>query len=343
MRVLVTGYGGFLGKAICHQLLHAGHTVTGLARSSYDDLRRAGVATLQGDIRDRDCISQACRGQDAVIHTAAKAGVWGRWQDYYQINTLATKHVVEACKIHGVPILVHCSSPSVTFEGKHQTGIDETVPYPSKWLCYYPQTKALAEKLVLEANSSGQFSTVALRPHLIWGEGDPHLIPRVIERCLAKRLLCIGSGKNLIDTVHVDNAASAHVLALHTLANESHKAAGKAYFVTDGEPIGCWDWISMLLKFAGLEVPSRHISLSFAYALGYCLEVAYKIAMKSDEPPMTRFVAKQLGLDHYFSIEAARRDLNYQPLVNRSVTLEMMRPWMEGLAKSLSEKTKNRG
>jgi len=338
MRVLVTGYGGFLGKAICHQLLCAGHTVTGLARNSYDDLKRAGVTTLQGDIRERECISQACRGQDAVIHTAAKAGVWGRWQDYYQINTLATQHIVEACKAHGVPILVHCSSPSVTFVGKHQTGIDETVPYPSKWLCYYPQTKALAEKLVLAANSTGQFSTAALRPHLIWGEGDPHLIPRVIERCLAKRLRCIGSGKNLIDTVHVDNAASAHLLALHTLASEPRKAAGKAYFITDGEPIACWDWIRMLLSVAGLEAPKGHIPLNVAYALGYFLEVAYKISRKNAEPPMTRFVAKQLGLDHYFSIEAARRDLNYQPLVNRSATLEIMRPWMEGLAKRHSPK-----
>lgn len=338
MRVLVTGYGGFLGKAICHQLIRAGHTVTGIARSSYADLKRVGVRTLQGDIRDRDCISQACCGQDAVIHTAAKAGVWGRWQDYHQVNTVATQHIVEACQRHGVPILVYCSSPSVTFEGKHQTGIDETVPYPSKWLCYYPQTKALAEKMVLAANSTGQFSTVALRPHLIWGEGDPHLIPRVIERCLAKRLVCIGSGKNLIDTVHVDLAAAAHLLALHTLANEPHKAAGKAYFITDGEPIGCWDWISMLLIVAGLEVPKGHIPLNVAYAVGYCLEIAYKIGKKSVEPPMTRFVAKQLGLDHYFSIEAARRDLNYQPLINRSATLEIMRPWMEGLAKRHSPK-----
>ena len=338
MRVLVTGYGGFLGKAVCLQLLKAGHSVTGLARQAYSELSRLGVSPLQGDIRDRDCILNACRGHDAVIHTAAKAGVWGSWDEYYNVNTQATKFIIDACQKQHVPILVHCSSPSVTFDGRHQSGIDETVPYPTRWLCHYPHTKALAEQAVLAAHEPGKLVTVALRPHLIWGEDDPHLIPRVIDRCLQKRLICIGDGNNQIDTVHVDHAASAHLLAMNVLANEPIKAGGKAYFITDGEPIGCWQWMCLLLTTAGLQVPTRHIPLGLAYALGAMLEAAYKLSLKKTEPPMTRFVAKQLGLDHYFSIDAARRDLNYCPQIDRLATLQAMRPWMEGLVRRVSPK-----
>lgn len=341
MRVLVTGYGGFLGKSICLQLLKAGHTVTGLARQAYGDLARLGVETLQGDVRDPERIMQACRGQDAVIHTAAKAGVWGAWDDYYCVNTAATLHIIAACQKHQVPTLVHCSSPSVTFAGQHQSGIDETVPYPTRWLCHYPHTKALAEQAVLQANEPGKLATVALRPHLIWGQDDPHLIPRVLERCLQKRLIRLGDGNNKIDTVHVENAANAHVLALNTLATEPHKAGGKAYFITDGDPIGCWQWISMLLTTAGLEVPKRQISLAVAYTLGAVLEVAYKLSGKASEPPMTRFVAKQLGLDHFFSIEAARRDLNYQPKIDRAALLQEMQPWMSSLVNRHSPKARH--
>ena len=333
MRILVTGYGGFLGKAICRQLLQAGHQVTGIARQNYPEMRSLGIVTIQGDVRDRACLLKACDQKDAVIHTAAKAGVWGSWRDYYEINTLATKHLVDGCRQSGVPYLVHCSSPSVTFDGKPQTGIDETVRYPTRWLCHYPHTKALAEQLVRAAHQPGVLATVALRPHLIWGEGDPHLIPRIIDRCQQKKLLRIGSGRNLIDTVHVENAAAAHLAALETLRLSPEKAGGKAYFITDGEPIGCWDWISQLLNAAGLPIPTKRISLNIAYLLGAALEASYKLAGKSEEPPMTRFVAKQLGLDHYFSIEAARRDLGYQPRIDRKQVLAEMRPWFNDLVK----------
>lgn len=339
MRVLVTGYGGFLGKAVCLQLLKAGHSVTGLARQDYAELQHLGVKTLRGDIRDPECLDKACEGRDAVIHTAAKAGVWGSWDEYYNINTLATERLIEACRKNQVPYLVHCSSPSVTFDGKHQSGIDESVPYPTRWLCHYPHTKALAEQAVLAAHEPGKLATVALRPHLIWGEGDPHLIPRVIDRCLKKRLLCIGSGKNLIDTVHVDRAAKAHLLAFESLQRDPSIAGGKAYFITDGEPIECWKWVGMLLSAAGLAVPTRRIPLQVAYALGGVMEAAFKMAGKNEEPPMTRFVAKQLGLDHYFSIGAARRDLQYQPDVDRSAILDSMQPWMKVLAKETLAKS----
>lgn len=339
MRVLVTGYGGFLGAAVCRQLLEAGHEVTGFARQRYERLEKNGVRVVRGDIRDRDQVVSASVGMEAVIHTAAKAGVWGSWSEYHGTNTLATSHVLDACRQHRIRYLVHCSSPSVTFAGQPQSNIDESVPYPTKWLCHYPHSKALAEQQVLGANSpENGLLTVALRPHLIWGQGDPHLIPRVIERCIQGRLICIGSGKNLIDTVHVETAAAAHVAALKTLSSDSPKCAGKAYFITDGQPISCWDWISQLLKGADLPIPTRRIPLRLAYLLGGMLETLYKATGKTAEPPMTRFVALQLGLDHYFNIAAARRDLGFNPSCNRQQTLAEMKPWLLQLADACSPK-----
>ncbi|AMV34801.1 3 beta-hydroxysteroid dehydrogenase/Delta 5--_4-isomerase [Pirellula sp. SH-Sr6A] len=316
MKVLVTGYGGFLGKAICRQLLAKGYRVRGLARGRYPEMEALGVEAYQGSAADRSACEVACRDVDAVIHTAALAGVWGPARDFVVANIEATENLLACCQRFQVGNFVFTSSPSVTFDGSPQSHIDESVPYPTNWLCHYPRTKAIAEQKVLAADSS-QLRTCALRPHLIWGKGDPHLIPRVIARCRQGRLLCVGDGKNLIDTVHVDAAAAAHVGALQRLSDKDSAAAGRPYFITDGAPQECWAWISTILAFANLTPPKMRIPLALAYSLGAALEGVYALLRKSDEPPMTRFVAKQLGVDHYFRIHNAIERLGYRPPENR--------------------------
>ncbi|MFM7926618.1 MAG: NAD-dependent epimerase/dehydratase family protein, partial [Pirellula sp.] len=255
-------------------------------------------------------------------------GIWGDPQVYHQINTLGTEHVLAACRQHRVPRLVFTSSPSVVFDGNDHRQADERLPYPRRYLCDYPRTKAIAEQQVLAANNPTSFATCSLRPHLIWGVGDPHLIPRVIERCRAGRLRRVGSGQNLIDTVHVDHAAQAHVLALKKMLAGDPNASGRAYFITDGHPVRCWDWITTILDCAGLKPPSRSISLQSAYRIGRVLETLYGWMGKTQEPPMTRFVALQLGVDHYFDISAAKDRLDYAPNLNRQAKIEEMRRWL---------------
>jgi len=184
---------------------------------------------------------------------------------------------------------------------------------------------------VLEASDGSRFFACALRPHLIWGVGDPHLILRVIERCKLGRLRRVGTGTNLIDTVHVENAAYAHVLALQRMIGGDVHASGRAYFITDGVPVGCWEWIGTILRSAGLEVPRGAISLRAAYVLGGVLERLYRVCGVLREPPMTRFVALQLGVDHYFDITAAERYLGYVPREDRAKRLEEL---AEALRKS---------
>jgi len=314
MKILVTGGGGFLGRYIVKSLLERGYEVAILGRSPQLDLVQQGIRHFQGDLEDAELVQAACEDRDAVFHVAAKAGIWGSLKSYYQPNIVGTRNVLFACQKQGVRRLVYTSTPSVVFNRQSFRNADESTPYGRDWLCHYAQTKSMAEKEVLYSNQSNGLRTTALRPHLIWGIGDPHLLPRVIAKAKAGRLRIVGDGQNRVDITHVANAAEAHLQALDAL--ESGVAGGKAYFISQGKPVRLWDWINEMLK--GLSIPPvvKKISLKKAYAIGDCLEVIYKILCLKGEPPMTRFVALELAKDHYFDISAARRDLGYEPKVS---------------------------
>lgn len=321
MQALVTGANGFLGQYIVEQLVARGDRVRAFCRRPSASLDALGVQTVLGDVRDSAATAAACEGVDTVFHVAAVAGIWGPWKRYYETNTLGTRHVIEGCLRHKVPRLLYTSSPSVTFDGSEQCGIDETAPYPSRWLCHYPHTKALAEQDVLSANGRHGLLTCALRPHLIWGPRDQQLVPRLVERARQGRLMRVGGGKNLIDMVYVENAAWAHLLAADRLLPGS-PVAGSAYFISQGEPINCWQWIEELLALAGLPPLRRAVSTRAAYCVGAALEAAHLLLRVKAEPRMTRFLALQLGKSHYFNIDRARRDFGYQPPIS---TAEGMR------------------
>lgn len=324
MFVLVTGCGGFLGRNVVAGLLARGDRVRGFARGTYPELVARGVQLQRGDITDADAVAEACRGADAVIHCAAVAGIWGPWQRYHSINTRGTEHVIAGCRRHGVPILVHTSSPSVTFDGGDQSGIDESAPYPKQFLCHYSHTKALAEQAALAAHQPGRLHVAALRPHLIWGPDDPHLFPRLVARARRGRLMIVGNGRNRIDTVHIENAAAAHLNALDHLSTGQPRGGGRAYFITQDEPVPCWDWIAALLQTAGIAPPTRRVALPVAWTVGQMLEWVYAAGGIQREPPMTRFLAAQLARDHYFDIAAAKQLLGYRPAISTEQGLQRL-------------------
>lgn len=310
--VVVTGGGGFLGSALARRLRTEGYEVRSLARGHYPLLDGWGVQQVRGDLADPKVVRQACRGVDLVFHVAAKAGIWGPREHYYASNVLGTWNVIQACREEGVPRLVFTSSPSVVFDGSDLQGADESVPYASRYKAPYPETKAAAERMVLAANDES-LATVALRPHLIWGPGDTHLIPGILAR--AGRLRRIGRRNPLVDFTYIDNAVEAHLCAARRLGTGS-KCAGRAYFISQGEPIPLWDFVDRVLACAGLPPVRGTVPESFAYLAATVLEYAYRWLRVPGEPRLTRFLVEELATAHWFDIGAAVRDLGYQPPVS---------------------------
>ena len=307
--ILVTGGGGFVGGAVVRQLVARGDRVRSLQRSDAPELRALGVDVVRADLGNRDETLAAAAGCVAIVHIAAKAGVWGSEASYVRANVDGTRHVLQACAVHGIRRLVYTSTPSVIHGGGDIEGIDETAPLATHFQTAYPRTKAIAERLVLAANGP-LLGTVALRPHLIWGPNDPQLTARILQRARAGRLRLVGGGLKRIDSVYIDNAAAAHLLALDRVAPGAG-CAGKAYFITQGEPMPQRDLVNGILAAAGLPPCERSVSPRVAYVLGATLELVWHLLRREQEPPMTRFVASQLATAHWYDITAARRDLGY--------------------------------
>ncbi len=323
MKALVTGGGGFLGQAIVRALLARGATVRSFSRQAHEALHVLGVEQLRGDLVDAAAMSAAVAGCDVVFHVAAKPGIWGAYAVYHQTNVTGTLNVIAACRQHAVRRLVYTSSPSVVFDGHDMEGVDESVPYPSHFEAHYPHTKALAEQAVLAANDA-QLATVSLRPHLIWGPGDNHLLPRMVARARSGQLRRIGARPNLIDTVHVDNAADAHLLAADRLAPGA-AIAGRAYFISQGAPVPMWDMVNHLLGAAGAPLVTKSVPVPMALALAWVFETLHRLTSNPAEPRLTRFVVREMSTAHWFDISAARRDLGYAPRISMADGLAQLR------------------
>jgi 2-alkyl-3-oxoalkanoate reductase len=315
---LVTGGTGFLGRRLVERLLAEGRPVTVLGRTTAPDLEGRGVRFIRAALDDRNAVSAACAGIETVFHVAAKVGVWGRYEDFFRSNVLGTRAVLDGCRAHGVSRLIFTSTPSVVYNGRDLAGVDESLPLTTSCPSPYPLTKAIAEREVLAANTETHegLQTVALRPHLIWGVGDPHLVPRLLNRARAGRLRIVGSGRNRVDMVHVENVVDAHLAAEFELQVADANCAGEAYFITNDEPVVLWDWINDLLRALGEPPVTKRVSLPAASAVGAACEAAWHVLPLKGEPPMTRFVAAELAKDHWFDITAARRDLGYTPRIS---------------------------
>ncbi len=322
-KVLVTGAGGFLGGYIVRDLIAlGGYEVYSFSRSKYSKLEALGVKERQGDLANYADVEAALLGMDAVIHTASQVGMWGRYNDFYKTNVTGTENIIRACKKLKISKLVYTSTPSVAFGEESLCGVNESTPYPERYLSMYAETKAIAEKMVLLAND-GLLSTTALRPHLIFGPGDLNLVPRVLEAAKKGKLKIVGDGENLVDVTYVENASLAHTMALEKL-NPASPIAGKAYFLGQG-PLKLWDFTNELLKRSGEPPVTKKIPFAAAYFIGFIIEMILKLIGKFDiHPPMTRFVALQLGKSHYYDHKNLERDLGFTPKYTISEGLDKL-------------------
>ena len=308
MRVLVTGAGGFLGRAVVRRLNEAGHAVVALVHENTAGVD--GVDRRSGDIVNLDAMAQAVAGCDAVIHCAAHLTPFGRIDDYYDVNVRGTDNLLAACEIAGVRRFVFTSCASVVLDRGDLNGVNETQRVPARAPTPYLATKAIAERHVLAANAA-DFATVALRPHLLWGPGESTLLPRLASLAKAGKLRLFGEAGKKIDTCYVDNAADAHVAALDRLEPGS-AIAGKAYFITQGEPASVEGFVNGLLRAAGYPAETRRLSAPVARVLASTAPLRRAVGA---DPLVTGDLLALFGQATWFNIAAARRDLGYQPRV----------------------------
>jgi nucleoside-diphosphate-sugar epimerase len=285
------------------------------------------VELVRADITDLPALTEAATGCDLVFHTAARAGVWGPYESYGKPNVVGTEMLIAACLATRVPKLVFTGSPSVVFDGRDQANGSSALPYANPQSSHYSATKAAAERLVLRANSK-PLATVSLRPHLIYGPGDPHLVPRVIDRASKRRLALVGDGSNRVSLTYIDNAAAAHLQAADRLSFNA-TSAGRAYFINDPEPVVFGEWLTALVSRLGLPEIKRRLSIRTAVAIGGALEFAWNTFRLDGEPPLTRSVARNLGISHWYSIEEAVRDFGYAPPVTANEGFERTVAWFK--------------
>ncbi len=323
MKVLVTGGTGFLGRVLVERLVERGDHVVVLARGQAGTDLPAGAELCRGDVADMSSVGNAARGCALVFHVAAKAGIAGPYEEYRLANVEGTRNVLEACRRHSIPRLVHTSTPSVVFDGTDMEGVDESVPLAKHHEAAYPATKAEAERMVLAAHGA-DLGVTALRPHLVWGPGDRHLVPRILARARAGTMALVGDGSKKVDATFIDNAVDAH------LAAAAAPATGKAYFVANGEPIAMRDLLDRILAAAGLPPVARSVSVRKALLAGAVLERAHAWLGLRGEPRMTRFVAREMSTAHWFDLSAAKRDLGWTPRVTLDEGMIRLAAWIRG-------------
>lgn len=321
-KVIVTGGGGFVGKALCLALKDK-YQVFAISRNHYPELEEQGIVSLRADISDYKALlnlSEQLNSSTTIFHTAAHVKMWGKYKDFYRTNVIGTKNLLMLAQSLKTHKFIYTSSPSVIADGSNLKGVNESYPYPKKFKAFYPKTKSIAEQMVLKANSL-EVKTLALRPHLIWGQGDTNLIPTILEKARSGKLAIIGDGNNLVDLSYIEDCVAAHLNAMEALDNNP-KSNGKAYFVSQGEPINLWQWINKVLKYHDIPAVSKKVPYAVAYPLACAIETFCNILPFNLEPPLSKFLVSEMATDHYFDISRAKELLGYQPKYTVQEALE---------------------
>ncbi len=324
MKVLVTGAGSLLLGGVAAALHARGDEVVCLQRHTATFAGSDDVEQVLGDARDQVAVHRAANGCDAIVHGAAKVGVVGSWPEFESVNVKGAANVLYNARARGVSRVVYVSTPSVAHSGHSIVGAGADPAVVGRKGAFYAESKAIAEQAALAANSD-ELAIVAIRPHLVWGPGDTQLVGRIVERAAAGRLAIVGNGSALIDSTYIDNAISAHVAALDAV-RPGATCAGRAYVIANGEPRTVHELIEGICVAAGVPFAPRHVPVRVALGVGSLVERVWP-RLRDDEPPITRFLAEQLGTAHWFDPRPASDDLGWSPHVSLADGFELLRQW----------------
>ena len=320
----MTGTGSLLLGGVASELLRRGDEVVCLQRRPAAFMGHQNAHEVLADICNADAVALAAKGCDAIIHGAARVGVVGSQKEFYDTNVLGTENILRAAEQQSISRLVFVSTPSVAHTGASLVGAPAGQAEIGRSRSYYAESKAIAERTVLNARNS-QLAVVAIRPHLVWGPGDTQLVGRIVERAKSGRLAVVGTGNALVDSTYIDNAISAHIAALDALHIGS-ACDGKAYVVSNGEPRTVNELMRSMCESAGVPFEPRHLSLTLGIRLGSLVERLWPL-MQSSEPPITRFIAEQLGTAHWFDQRVVHNDLKWAPSVTLDEGFKQLTQW----------------
>lgn len=324
--VVVTGATGFLGGHVVRSLLRDGVAVRALGRNLRAglELSALGAEFRPVHLNDEPGLLAALCGAHAVVHCAALSSAWGAREEFVNTNIVGTEIVIRACLAQGVERLVHISSPSVVSRHESQLDLDESTPFPDRFVSVYSETKAIAEQKINEAVRHRGLRAVVLRPKAIYGPGDTALLPRLLRALESGRLPIFGQGRAVTNLTHVDDV----VRAIH-LALTSDAALGHTYFITGPDEVNLWDVVDDLAQRSGHPRPQKRISVARAMRLASAMETAWRVLPLAHEPPLTRYTVGIFSYSQTYNIQAAKRDLRYEPTIS----------WKEGCERLFAPST----
>lgn len=322
MKAFITGGSGFVGKSLIEYLFskHPEYSsLVSLSRSVRADeiiLNAAGenknrVEIVRGDLCEIPRLTKQLQGCEVVFHIAAKVDIWGKWEEFVEANITGTQNLLTAAKAAGVKRFIHVSTEATLLRGFQDgslVNIDENTPLSLNPPFYapYTQSKAMAEKIVVEANDEkNNFVTIAVRPRFVWGKGDTKLLPE-IKKAISDGRFAWFTPEIKTSTCHIENLCEGMVLAV------TKGKPGNVYFLTDGEPVIMNDFLKKLLANS-LDINSvRSLSSTFAWYLAVFLENIPFVGFGTDrEPPLNRQVLGLLAQDVIISDAKARKELGY--------------------------------
>jgi dihydroflavonol-4-reductase len=310
LRYLITGATGFIGPYLVRKLLSLGHSCRCLVRSvsKANTVLEPGVELIEGDITDKSNLKGVASGIDAVFHLATLGHTHNfdtPREMFHQVNVRGTVNIMDEVLASGVKKVIHCSSVAAM-------GICKDIPSNEESECLphnpYGESKLGAEKEVIRLVTDKGLPSVIVRFSMVYGPGDRRDILKLTRFAKKGLIPRIGKGTKLTPLIHVDDAVNGLILAME------RGKAGEIYLITNARSEPFDNIIKIIKQTLGVSSMSIPIPEWVALSSSSVLEYMYKIFGKT--PPVTRKNIESTIADRVFSIEKAKKELGFEPIID---------------------------